>query len=148
MQLPILPKLHLIARFVLGTVFMLSGALKLISSHQAIAFLSETIRLGSGTSTVLIHAFCFVEMIIGAMLVLGKRYLQLTSLVSSFVPLCFTSLAAISSQNPKSCGCFGDALDFETNEYFFLRNFFLLLISMFILRYSKERTPRGAIANQ
>ena len=36
-----LPKLHLIARFVLGTVFMLSGALKLVAPSQASELLSE-----------------------------------------------------------------------------------------------------------
>ncbi len=130
-------RLHLAARLVLGAVFVLSGVLKLIWPHQAADLLSELSFLDPRICKILVIALSLLEMMIGVMLFVGKQYVQISALASSILLLFFTFMGVATIQNPRSCGCFGEVLDMKTDEYFVLRNIVLLLISMFVLRYSK-----------
>jgi len=132
----LIAKLHLASRIALGAVFLSSGILKMISSDRATEFLSQVSSLDMSISRVLIVALCFFELLIGAMLLVGRKYLPLGSFLSSVVLLVFTFVGVSAFESPRSCGCFGDILDLKTDEYFVMRNIVLLLISMFILKFS------------
>lgn len=130
-------RLHLAARILLGTVFLLSGILKLISSSQATELLSQVSSLDPAICRVLIVALCFLEIVMAVILFVGRKYLQPVAIVSSLTLLLFTFVGIVAVQASRPCGCFGDLVDFKTDAYFIVRNIILLLISMFVLRYSR-----------
>ena len=137
-------RLHLVSRFVLGAVFVLSGILKLFSPHQAAELLSEISSLDPEMCKYLVVALSLFEIMLGTMLLVGKRYLQLTALISAVMLLFFTFLGVATIQDPRSCGCFGDLVEFKTDEYLVLRNVVLFLVSLWVLRYSRGPIQGGS----
>ena len=136
-------KLLFASRLLLGCVFISSGVLKLISPQQATDLLSELSSLEGIISKVVILLGSVVECLIGVMLIASRKHIRLAALISSTVLLLFTFVGVWALQNPRSCGCFGEVLDMKTDEYLVLRNIILLLISMFVFRYSEQVIPKG-----
>lgn len=129
-------KMCLASRILLGTVFLLSGVFKLISPNHAAELLKELSTLDLGICVALVVGLCFFEMALAVALFVGKKYLQATAFISSAMLLLFTFVGVMMVQSPKSCGCFGDVLDLKTDGYFVARNFVLLFVSMFVLKFS------------
>lgn len=125
-----------IARMLLGGVFLLSGVFKLFSPAQASEFLSQVTSFSLGLSRTLVILFCCLEIGIAALLFIGNRFLAIAALVSSSLLLLFTFAGVLSTDNDISCGCFGEVLNEKIDEYFLLRNFLILGISIFILKAS------------
>jgi uncharacterized membrane protein YphA (DoxX/SURF4 family) len=125
--------LRSISRMLLGLVFLASGALKLISPQQASDLLSQLSSLDQTLSRTLIIIGSLIEFVLGAALIIGNGALRMASLASTIALLVFTFVGLWALQNPMPCGCFGDIVEFQTDEYFIARNIVLLLLSLFVL---------------
>jgi uncharacterized membrane protein YphA (DoxX/SURF4 family) len=132
----VITKLHHISRWLLGLTFTTSGVLKIIAPRPASELLSTLIRIPMDIAEPVIIAFCLVEVAIGIMLFLGGQRLRYVCYVTSCLLLSFTLLGVMMLNDPVSCGCFGDVFDFKTDGYFLARNVVLLIISLFVLRFS------------
>jgi uncharacterized membrane protein YphA (DoxX/SURF4 family) len=126
----------MVCRALLGMVFISSGALKIISPQNATELLSQVSLLGASSSRIVVLLGSILELLLGGTLLVAGKYLRHAAVISSSALLIFIFVGIQTLDNPRPCGCFGDMLDSMTDEYFILRNIVLLLISMFILRYS------------
>ena len=119
-----------IARLLVGVLFIASG---LIKANDPIGFsyklqeYFEVLHLSflMPLSLALAILICFVEVLLGILLLLGI-YRNLVLWVLSLMMAFFTFLTFYSAYFNKvtSCGCFGDAIPFTPNQFFqlFLSN--------------------------
>ncbi len=114
--------------------FRFERVLKLISPQRAAELLSQLSSLDGQTSKVLILVGSSLELIVGILLIIRTTYFAIAAFVSSVTLLLFTFVGLWALQNPRPCGCFGDVLEFRTDEYFIARNIILLFVSMFVFR--------------
>ena len=141
------PRLHLVARILLGAIFVLSGISKVISPVQATDLLRALSGLDQLWARACVLGLSACEVILGVTLVVCSRSLQIAATVASLTLLFFVFFGLFTIENPVSCGCFGDVLDTKTDELFILRNLLFLVIALFVLRYSKEHVGQPIEGN-
>jgi uncharacterized membrane protein YphA (DoxX/SURF4 family) len=132
------------ARLLLGIFFLVSGISKIFSPSPAAEFLSTLLGLQLQSSLVVIILTSLFEIGLGALLILSPLHALLSASIACFVLLIFTLLGVFSFGEAASCGCLGDLYESEVDEYFFLRNFLLLLLAFVVLRSSPGASHAGA----
>jgi uncharacterized membrane protein YphA (DoxX/SURF4 family) len=140
----VLANLHVVARVMLGSLFILSGVFKLLAPRHASDFVMRIVPLNSEVSLMAVFAFCILETAMGAMLLVGGKRLHFVSVISTITLLAFTLAGVFMLREPTSCGCFGEILDFKTDGYFLIRNTVFLLISLFILKRCEDANSNSA----
>lgn len=128
-------KIKIIARIVLGGVFVISGISKAVSPESTSILLDRLVPIEIVSNWALTLTFSFIEIILGC-LFLGGRSLLAASFFSSLFFLSATSVGVMFLEDPIQCGCFGDLIDLKTDEFFLLRNLGFLFTSLFLLRSS------------
>jgi uncharacterized membrane protein YphA (DoxX/SURF4 family) len=131
-------RLHMISRVILGLVFVLSGALKIVSPQQAADLLNQISSVKGEAGKGIVIFGSVVELIVGAILLVNRKYSGAAAFGTSILLLVFTFVGLWALENPVPCGCFGDVVDFRTDEYFIARNLGFLLLSIFVFRYSNN----------
>jgi len=123
------------ARILLGSVFFLSGILKLLSPDAASGLILHLFPVTPTLAKTLTVILSVLEIAAGAMLVL-KKSVPIAAMFSTAFLLASIFVGVATLSDPVSCGCFGALTDSKTDEFFLLRNAFLFLISMVVLRSS------------
>lgn len=138
----------LVARLLVGAVFVFSSAVKAIDPYGTVLKMDEYfVAMGvewlSGAATVLAVGLIVVEMLLGVMLLLGALP-RLTSVVTLIFNGFYLLLTLwIAAENPVAdCGCFGDVVVL-TNGQTMGKNMILTLLAVVIFLRRKEE--RGAL---
>ena len=126
-----------ICRIALGLVFITSGVLKVLFPSDATIFFGEFLVTSYPVSLLLVHLLSLGEIAVGGMFLSGFAVLY-ASVASILLLLVGTIAAMLFSNHPIPCGCFGGVLVSRTDEWFFMRNLSLIILSMFLLRKSGE----------
>ena len=123
---------YLILRSLLAIVFIVSGISKLFAPEAATAFAASLLHSSLQFGLNLVRLMAIGELVLGAMLVLGIAR-KSAALISFLVLISFSLLGVFFIDATNSCGCFGSILDSPINEFFLLRSFFLVFISMYLV---------------
>jgi hypothetical protein len=76
-------------------------------------------------------------------LLLFNRWVMTLALLSSLFFLSALTLGLLSLGEEKACGCFGDLLPSQTDEWFVLRSLAFLFLSLFVLRSNVPQSITG-----
>ena len=125
--------LNLIARLILGVLFLISGIAKIISPAPTSTILGNFLSIDGFANWMVTFALATAEVILGAILVIGK-FTLLASLFSSLFFLIAISVGVWYLDEPVNCGCFGNLLNSKTDEFFLIRNLLFLSISLFVVQ--------------
>ncbi len=139
--------LYIIARLLIGTVFIFSGFVKGIDPFgSTYKFLDYFTAFGMNFFDFLALPMAFIlsvaEFLIGVSVLMGWRHRTgaWTALIFAGFFTLLTFYLALT--NPVSdCGCFGDAI-IMTNWQTFFKNTLLLPLVLYIFFYRKKFTPR------
>ena len=135
----------LIARTLLGVVFIFSGAVKAIDPLGTVYKIEDYLKAFGGFFTELLllaevaaWALIVLELLLGVCMVLNIRT-QWTSWISLVFYLVMTPLTLyIALTNPVSdCGCFGDAVVL-TNWQTFWKNVVLIILAIVLVALRKS----------
>jgi len=129
---------HTVLRLLVGSIFLASGALKLISPDGTSKFISRVLSTGEQISHWAAIVLAITEVALGLTLltILGKH--PIPSLFSSALILSFLLMGAPLTSDPIQCGCFGEFMESATDTSFLLRNFLLLFASMALMKLSQS----------
>ena len=127
-------------RISLGTLFLASGILKLASPQAAADFLTQVFPIASKAASVLIRLLSIGEIALGC-LILGGKNEKSTSVIALMTFLFFSMAGILYGSPDQACGCFGDFLSSQFDEYFLLRNAIFLLLAMH-LTWHCHRAPK------
>lgn len=130
-----LAHLTVIGRIIIGVLFLISGIAKIISPAPAATILQNFLSIDGVASWLVPFAFATAEVILGALLLIGKFTLP-ASLFSSLFFLTAISVGVRYLDEPLNCGCFGNLLNSKTDEFFLIRNLLFLGISLFVVQNS------------
>lgn len=131
-------RLEFLARVLLGGLFIVSGASKLVSPGAAANLMVQVLSLSSILAFCVALTLSAVELAIGGLLIM-KRDMWIAPFLASCILLGGTLVGVLSLGDPIPCGCFGDLLESRTDEFFIMRNIILLFLSFFVLRESALR---------
>ena len=127
-----------VARILLAIVFLLSGISKLLSPHSAATFLQDIFPIQPYGARIIVTAISLAEIAAGCLLLL-KRWVSTVAMISCFFFLSALAAGLFFLGTEKPCGCFGDFLPSQTDEWFVLRTLAFLLLSLVLLRSSTEQ---------
>jgi len=131
-----------VARVLLASVFLLSGISKLHSPASASAFVADVLPTSVHAARMIVIPLSLAE--IGAgFLLLFNRWVMTLALLSSLFFLSALTLGLLSLGEEKACGCFGDLLPSQTDEWFVLRSLAFLFLSLFVLRSNVPQSITG-----
>ena len=128
-----LAHLAVIGRIILGVLFLISGIAKIISPAPTSTILGNFLSIDGFANWMVTFALATAEVILGAILVIGK-FTLLASLFSSLFFLIAISVGVWYLDEPVNCGCFGNLLNSKTDEFFLIRNLLFLGISLFVIQ--------------
>jgi uncharacterized membrane protein YphA (DoxX/SURF4 family) len=121
------------ARFLLASVFLLSGISKLYAPASASTFVATILPITADAARIMVIPLSLSEVAAACLLLFNKW----VTMVASFSTLFFLSAFVIGLfylGEDKPCGCFGDLLASQTDQWFVLRSLALLILSLFVLR--------------
>ncbi len=144
----LLQLLHSGPRVLLGSVFVLSGVLKIYSPHAAEKSIGYLIGIGSPATQIAIAGISIFELVLGVILT-TRANVTVPALGAALFLLACIFVGGLLISDPIPCGCFGDLVESRTDEWFLLRNLLLLGLAVLVLYVSaqpKNRRQHGSNA--
>lgn len=133
--LTINPWIQFLARGLVGSLFIISAGLKIISPADSASLFNSFLPAQPALVSVLTFILILFELLLGAMLLFAVK-LHYATLLSCVFFLVATVVGVLFLDEPVDCGCFGSLIEAKTDEFFLLRNLLFLLISLFVLQSS------------
>jgi uncharacterized membrane protein YphA (DoxX/SURF4 family) len=127
------------ARFLLASVFLLSGISKLYAPASASTFVATILPITADAARIMVISLSLLELV-GGCLILLKRWVTAVTLVASFFFLSAFVAGLFSLGEDRPCGCFGDLFLSQTDEWFLIRSLALLILSLFVLRIDARQS--------
>ncbi len=136
------PKLALLLRFILGTVFLFSAFSKFVSPG-----LTEIILVDHGIVSARETAEFIVRALIGLEFALGLLFFQPFSLKRIVIPISFLFLIAFTGylfysgfilKDVQNCGCFGEMIKMSPLESI-VKNIILIAILILLFKFTNEK---------
>ena len=132
-RLNISKKASFTARVLLAVVFIVSGISKLYAPASASTFVATILPINAETARIIVIPLSLSELAAACLLLFNKW----VTMVAFFSTLFFLSAFVVGllylGEN-KPCGCFGDLLASQTDEWFVLRSLALVFLSLLVLR--------------
>ena len=127
------PYFLLFARLCVGGVFIASAVTKMVDREGTAAGMSRYPFLPSGFGRFIAYTFPYLELIVGAMLVLGlfTRYAAVASVAMYVLFTALITYDLTQGQN-QSCHCFGRLSSEKLTPVAVLRNLLLLAFSLIV----------------
>ena len=122
-------------RIFLGSVFALSGGSKILHPGTFSFFISDILHLDAQSAFIGAIIISIFELLVACLLMINRNTV-LASSAASVVLLGSIAIGTILIGSPLPCGCFGNLLQSQTDEYFLARNTSFLLIALVTLRFS------------
>lgn len=128
------PYFLLFARLCVGGVFFVSGLGKLADHEGTVAAMSRYPFLPKGSGRLLAYVFPYIELALGAMLVLGLLT-RLAAVGAVLLFVVFTALVVydLTRGQQQSCHCFGRISAERLTPIAVVRNLFLLGLSVLVV---------------
>jgi uncharacterized membrane protein YphA (DoxX/SURF4 family) len=129
------------ARLLLGTLFLTSGVMKLISPRAASDFAVSILPVSDYMGTVIIWLLSTCELVLGYLILRAAKE-RYTSVIALLALLFFLMVGALYASPERSCGCFGTLVESKVDEMLLLRNMIFMFIELFLVRQSYRTTNR------
>lgn len=129
-----------IVRVLIGLVFVVSGAEKLLSPHQNFVYIIEAYQLFPGWAAELTaRIFPWLELLVGVFMVLGlwTRQAILGSMIFSAAFICIVGQALLRKLPIDQCGCFGELIHVPPQTIIVFDSG-LVLLTVLLLRNLKK----------
>lgn len=144
------PWLSVVARLVVGIIWIVAGALKLSDTDASVRAVQAYQILPDSTVTAVGRGLPALEVIVGVLLVAGLG-LRIVGAISALMQVAFIiGLSAAWARNiPLDCGCFGggglDAKASTAHPWDITRDIGLFLLSAFIAIWPRSRVSLDAV---
>ncbi len=128
------PYFLLFARLCVGGVFLVSGIGKLLDRAGTAASMARYPFLPAGSGRLIANVFPFIEMVVGALLVIGL-FTRPAALMAALLFVLFTGLILydLAHNANQSCHCFGRLSDEKVTPMSVVRNGALMLLALLVL---------------
>jgi uncharacterized membrane protein YphA (DoxX/SURF4 family) len=121
------------ARVFLAVVFIVSGISKLYAPGSASALVAGILPLNVDVTRIIVILLSLSE-VAAACLLLFNKWVAVVAFFSSFFFLSASVIGLLYLDEDRPCGCFGDLLLSQTDEWFIFRSLALLFLSLLMLR--------------